>query len=106
MVALRLMSGCSAPGTSATRFSPGRVSLATPMIMAMTSAHERGQLGAAEEEGHLDLRRLRRVRPVHRVALDALAEDGADGPRRRLAGIGRPHDLPVLRDGPLALEYL
>src|SRR5690606_4529838 len=60
------------------------------------------QLRGAEEERDLLRGRLRRIRAMHHVALDALGEVGADRAGRGLLRIRGAHDLAVLRDGALA----
>src|SRR5262249_50224196 len=94
--------GSPSSPTRATISSCVRSSASRTALLALGG----GEIGAAEEERDLLARRLGPVGAVDRIPLDVLAELGADRPGRRLAAVGRAHDLAVPRDRVLALEHL
>ena len=75
-----------------------------PLLRALVATGLQ-QLRHREEERNLHRRGLRRVRPMHRVALDVLRELLAHGAFRRLLRIGRAHHLAPVFDRVLALQH-
>src|ERR1051325_11087457 len=63
-------------------------------------------LVAGKELRDLFCRSVRRVGTMHRILADRLRVHLADGPVRRLVGIGRPHHVAILGDRALAFQHL
>src|SRR5262245_28904107 len=83
------------PGGWPARFTPRAVPSPSP-----------DDFVAGEELGNFLLRRLRRIRAVHRILADRSCMNLADRACRRLGRIGHSHDLAIFRDGILAFEHL
>src|SRR6056297_3304924 len=93
--------------SSSSRDSPSSSCLSTGMV----TPQARSSAGAfadaiGEEEGDLPGRRLRRVRAVHHVLLDALGEIRADGALVGVRGVRRTHEVAVHCDGILPFQRL
>src|SRR5262245_57745194 len=61
---------------------------------------------AGKKLGNFLPRRVRRIRAVHGILADRSCMNLADRAGRGLGGIGRSHDVAILRDGILAFEHL
>src|ERR1043166_1309464 len=105
----------SAPGTMATRRSPGADSDTIPIVrgtpktnigprMNASSAAGSNQLARAEEESQFCFSRFRSIGAVDAIALDIRGEALADGSLGGLLRIGRAHYFAQAQDGVLAFQ--
>src|SRR5581483_1000812 len=93
-LAIRSLPNTPRPPPGAT---PGPASGVAPRLAGM-------ELQRREEVRDLERRGLGRVGAVDRVGLDRGGELPADRTRRRLGGIGRPHQIAQPPDGVVALQ--
>src|SRR5690606_29794972 len=59
-----------------------------------------------EEESNFNCSGFRSDGTVYGVSVDAVSEVSTDGARISLFGVGRAHQLAILRDGVLAFQHL
>src|SRR5436305_3660069 len=100
--ARRWASTPSAPGTMATRCSPGADSETIPTLMGTVLRLQK--LAGAEEEPQLGFGRLGGVRTMNAIALDVGGESLANSAFRGFFRIGGAHNFAQPEDSVFALQ--